>query len=60
VAQKRNEIGGPMVGGKVGGREPRGFSDLLLTVAGTEESAAKLSRRGLQNRRRAAGAPAGH
>jgi hypothetical protein len=44
VAQERNEIGGPMTGGKVGCREPCCFRDLLLAVAGIEEGAAKLLR----------------
>ena len=34
-----------MAGGEVAGREPRGFRDLLLAVAGIEERAPKLRRR---------------
>ncbi len=45
MAQERNEIGGPLAGGKVGRRKPRGFRDLLLAVEGIEEGAAKLRRR---------------
>ena len=45
MAQERNESGGPLAGGKVGCRKPRGFRDLLLAVEGMEEGAAKLRRR---------------
>jgi hypothetical protein len=45
VAQDCNEIGRRPVGGEVGRSEPRGFRDLLLTVAGIQEGAAKLRRR---------------
>ena len=45
MAQERNEIGGPLAGGKVGRRKPGGFRDLLLAVEGMEEGAAKLRRR---------------
>ncbi len=45
MAQERNEIGGPLAGGKVGRRKPGGFRDLLLAVEGIEEGAAKLRRR---------------
>ena len=45
VAKERNEIGGRMASGNVVCRQPRGFRDLLLAVAGIEEPAAKLGRR---------------
>jgi hypothetical protein len=45
VAEKRNEVGGLMAGGKVLRRKPRGFCDLLLAIAGIKEGVAKLSRR---------------
>jgi len=42
MAHQRDQIGRRMAGGEVAGREPSGFRDLLLAVAGIEERAPKL------------------
>jgi hypothetical protein len=45
VAQKRNEIGGPMASGNVVRRQPRGFGDLLLAPTNASFSTSRACAR---------------